>query len=374
MRTFAAFACLSLLPLAAAAADAPPPDDPYLWLEDVTGEKPLAWVRQQNAVSQGELEASPDFKPIYDRLLSIYDSRARIPYLNKRGEFFYNFWRDPQHVRGIWRRTTLAEYRKPEPAWETVLDLDALAAAEKENWVWKGATWLEPGFDRVLLNLSRGGADATVTREFDPVKKAFVPDGFVTAEAKSDLTWRDRDTLYIGTDFGAGSLTDSGYPRVVKEWKRGTPLAAARLVYEGQSTDVAVGTSKSTAPGFEREFLRRFITFYSGHDFLRIGDTFTKLDLPEDANSGTFRDFITVELRSEWKTGGKTYPAGALLAQRWDKFLAGERNFDVLFQPAPRWPACRRPSTTSSSTSSRTSATGSSSSRRSPRAAGRACG
>ena len=142
----------------------------------------------------------------------ILDSQERIPVIEKRGARYYNFWRDEQNQRGLWRRTTLEEYRKATPAWETVLDLDALGRAEHENWVWQGAVWLEPDDDRALVLLSRGGADASVVREFDPNTRAFVTDGFALPEAKSFVAWKDRDTLLVGTDFGPGSLTDSGLP------------------------------------------------------------------------------------------------------------------------------------------------------------------
>lgn len=215
-------------------------DDPYLWLEDVTGERALNWARAQNAISTKELEASPDFEPTRKRLLSILDSKERIPYVSKLGAWCYNFWRDEKNVRGLWRRTSLDEFKKPQPAWEVVLDVDKLAAEEKENWVWKGDQILYPTYDRCLVSLSRGGADASVIREFDLNTRQFVTNGFYLPEAKSHVAWRNRDVLYVGTDFGPGSLTASGYPRIVKEWKRGTPLAQASLVFEGQLTDVSV--------------------------------------------------------------------------------------------------------------------------------------
>src|SRR5262249_1582776 len=162
----------------------------------------------------------------------------RIPFVSKHGPHYYNFWRDAKNKRGLWRRTTLEDYRKARPKWETVLDLDELAAREKENWVWHGANVLRPTHDRALLSLSRGGA--VVVREFDLKARAFVKGGFSLPEAKSDVSWRGRDSLFVATDFGPGSLTKSGYPRVVKEWKRGTPLSAAKLVYEGKPDDVAV--------------------------------------------------------------------------------------------------------------------------------------
>ena len=332
----AAIRCLSLVFPAMMIAQPAETADPFIWLEDVHSERALTWVRAQNALTQHELGTSPDFKPVYDRLLAIYDSKARIPAVTKQGDFYYNFWRDAQHVRGLWRRTTLSEYRKESPAWETVLDLDALAAAEKENWVWKGSIWLRPDNARCLLNLSRGGGDAVVVREFDIPSKSFVADGFYLPEGKTNVAWRSRDSVYVGTDFGPGSQTDSGYARIVKEWRRGTPLAAARTVFAGATTDVSISARVSDRFGFHREFIRRAITFYSGETHLRVGEKFVKLDLPVDALVDTFKEFITITLRSPWAVGGRTYAAGALLAAPWDSFLAGHRDFDVLFAPAPR--------------------------------------
>jgi prolyl oligopeptidase len=333
MRTPAVLLLCLLSVRSSSAQDAP---DPYLWLEDVSGERALTWVRGQNAISQKELEASPDFKPIFDRLLAIYDSTERIPYVAKHGDYYYNFWRDAQHVRGIWRRCSPEEYRKKDPSWEPVLDLDALAAVEKDNWVWKGAQVRYPDYTRCLVSLSRGGGDAVVIREFDLVAKAFVKEGFALPEAKSEVIWRDRDSVYVGTDFGANSMTDSGYPRLVKLWQRGTPVDQATAVFEGQKADVSSGAIVSDEPGFHKEFVRRSITFYTAANYLVDGAKLVRLDIPADANFDTFRDQLTVTLRTDWTVGGKTYPAGALLAIAWEKFLAGGRDFAVLFHPSPR--------------------------------------
>ena len=215
-------------------------DDPYQWLEDVTGEKPLAWVKEQNAKSQAEIEARPGFKAVHERLLSIYNSRERIPDVQKRGAWLYNFWQDAQSPRGLWRRTTMEEYRKKDPAWETILDVGKVGADENTNWVFKGASCLYPDYRRCLVSLSRGGADAVEVREFDIEKKEFVKGGFVLAESKGGASWLDIDTLYIERDFGPGTLTTSGYPRIVKEWKRGAPLADAKVMLEGKEADVGV--------------------------------------------------------------------------------------------------------------------------------------
>lgn len=309
-------------------------EDPYLWLEDVEGEKALDWVRARNAVSTEKLGGDPRFEQVRADLLEILDSNARIPYVGKMGGYYYNFWRDKLNPQGVWRRTTLEEYRKDEPKWEVLLDIDALGKAEGVNWVWAGADCLRPDYDRCLIDLSRGGADATVTREFDVSDKAFVEGGFSRPEAKGQVNWIDIDTVYVSTDFGDGSMTDSGYPRIAKEWKRGTPLSEARTIFEGQASDISVGAYRDDTPGWERDFVYRGLTFYTNELYLRgEGDKLTKLDLPDGAQKGVFREWLSVELRQPWAVGGKEHPAGSLLAIKLDAFMAGSRDFDVLFEP-----------------------------------------
>ncbi|WP_199433374.1 prolyl oligopeptidase family serine peptidase [Qaidamihabitans albus] len=308
-------------------------DDPYLWLEDVTGDRALEWVRERNAETVGELTHGDRFAGLRAELREVLDADDRIPYVRRRGEYLYNFWQDAEHPRGLWRRTTLEEYRGPDPDWQPLLDVDALAETEGENWVWQGATVLRPGLRRCLVELSRGGADATVVREFDLERREFVPGGFELPEAKSSVSWIDEDRIYVGTDFGAGSLTSSGYPRLVKEWRRGTPLAAATLVFEGKPDDVAVRGLHDPTEGWERDVVRRSIDFYRSELYLRTGDGFVRVDVPDDANASLYREWLLVRTRSPWRTGGAEHPAGALLAIRLDDFLAGARELTVLFEP-----------------------------------------
>ena len=322
-----------LMPDALAAQAA---DDPYRWLEAVTADSSLAWVRRQNERSTGVLTADPGFGPLSERIRSILDSDAKIPYVEKIGPHYYNLWRDAAHPRGLWRRTTLAEYRKPAPAWETVIDLDALGRDEGENWVWHGAACLPPAYRRCLVSLSRGGADADVVREFDLVTRRFVPGGFTLPEAKSNVAWRDEDAIFVGTDFGPGSMTTSGYPRLVRLWRRGTPLAQAETVYEGRPDDVWAFGWRDLTRGFEREFVARGITFYSNELFLRRDGVLHRVPKPDDANASVFREWLLLELRSDWTVRGRTYPAGALLATRFEAFLAGGGTIETLFTPTDR--------------------------------------
>jgi prolyl oligopeptidase len=312
------------------------PADPYLWLEDVTGEKQLDWVRGRNAACVAELAGSDRFKALETRIRGILDSKERIPMVTKIGDRFYNFWRDAANPKGLWRRTTLDAYRTAEPTWEIVLDLDSLSAQEDENWVWHGASVLEPADRICLVSLSRGGADADVVREFDLEKKAFVEGGFALPEAKSRVAWRNADSLFVASDFGPGSLTDSGYPRTIREWARGTPLAAAPLVYEGQSDDMSVTAWRDLTPGFERDFVVRQKTFYTSEMFLRRDGRLVRIEKPDDASAAVHREWLLLELRSPWTVDGTTYPAGSLLAGALEGFLAGDRVLHVLFTPTPR--------------------------------------
>ncbi len=310
--------------------------DPYLWLEDVGGDKALDWVRAQNADSHKALVEDPRFEGIRSRLLSILDSTARIPYVQKHGSHCYNFWQDAQNPRGLWRRTTLDEFRKDSPQWEVVLDLDALGKQEGENWVFKGTSWLSPENRRVLVQLSRGGADAVVVREFDVQDLAFVDGGFSLPEAKCSVAWRDRDSLFVGTDFGPGSLTSSGYPRIVKLWRRGAPLDAAETIYEGKETDVFAYGYRDLTRGFERDFVYRGATFFTNQVFWRSGEDLVPIEKPDSANASVHREWLLLELREDWEVGGKSYKAGSLLASRFDGYMGGARDFAVLFEPTER--------------------------------------
>ncbi len=315
--------------------------DPFAWLEDVDGSQSLDWVRAQNAKSEAALAATPQFKQLEGDIRAILDSTAKIPGVEKIGGYYYNFWKDAQHQRGIWRRTTLEEYRKPEPKWETVLDIDALNEAEQrpdgQKWVWHGAQCLKPKYERCLVALSPGGSDADVTREFDLTTKAWVKDGFYRPEAKGGLQWIDQDRVYVFTDFGQGSMTPSGYPRIVKEWKRGTPLESAPTVYEGQADDMYIAAFHDDTPGFERDFVSRTLAFYNDELYLRgAGGKLVKIDAPNSANKSVHKEWLLLELREAYNAGGRTYAAGSLVAAKFDDFMAGKREFTTLFAPTER--------------------------------------
>jgi prolyl oligopeptidase len=322
---------------AAQGAPAVLPPDPYTWLEDVEGERALAWVAEQNARSLAVLEARPEFRPTFDRVLEILDSKEKIPVPTLFGTTVYNFWKDDRHERGIWRRTTLESYRTEQPAWETVLDVDELARRDGTPWVFDFADCLPPEHRRCLIALSRGGADAQVVREFDTRSKSFVEGGFTLPEAKSWVGWRDADSIWVGTDFGEGSLTASGYSRIAKLWRRGTSLTEATTFFEGKATDVGAGGYSIHTPERRYDVIHRTPAYFQAERFLVLGDRLVRLELPTDAVLQTFfDDQMVVSLRTPWETGGVTHVAGSLIAIDLDDFLRGERGFEVLFTPTDR--------------------------------------
>lgn len=315
------------------------------FLEEVLGDKALSWVREQNAKCMVAV-GNPESSPLYNRILGILDSKDKIPYITKIGNNYYNFWQDAQNKKGILRRTTLESFKTVSPEWVTVLDVDALAAAEGENWVYKGYSLLteddstiEPSL--ILLSLSRAGADATVVREFNLSTGSFVPNGFYVPESKSRVSWKSRDVLFIGTDLKDGnSLTDSGYPRTVREWKRGTKLEDSTLLFAGQKTDVAVSANLAKHRGFKIEVFSRSVTFYTSEYSVALvsgpksGVGFsssvvrTTLNIPDFVKLGFFADQLLLTLRKSWNVGGREYPAGSLLATSLTDFLAKQGTID----------------------------------------------
>jgi prolyl oligopeptidase len=319
----AAAALLSI----AAAMGADSVEDPYIWLEDVHGAKPLAWVKEQNAHATGVLKSDPDYQKDYDAILKVLDATDRIPYGSVDHQYVFNFWQDATNPKGLWRRTSVADYATPLPHWEVLLDVDKLSADEKENWVWKGAD-CTPSLKRCLLNLSRGGGDAVVVREFDLATRSFVKDGFALAEAKSSIAWLDDNTVLFGTDFGPGSMTTSGYPRIVKLWKRGTPMTAAKTIYEGKVDDVLTqpvafhGPGGETAEGSIALVARAISFFETEYYYVRPDGGTLLLPLPLGADiKGATGDALVFTLRDDWTLGDSVYKKGSLILFPLEPFL-----------------------------------------------------
>ncbi len=291
-------------------------DDPFLWLEQVEGERALKWVHERNSECFDELETDELYEVFLSQAEKLLNAKDRIPYGAIRGKHIYNFWQDAEHVRGIIRRTTPESYRLAEPEWETVLDIDALAKAENENWVYKGISWLTPNYKLCLVKLSRGGTDASEHREFDTTAKRFVEDGFVLPEAKSGVAWLDSDTLLVGTNWGEGSLTESGYPRVAKLWKRGTSLAEAKTIFEGRPEDIGIWPRVMNFGEETLALVEQSLTFFTGaYHVLGSDGKLMRLPLQKSADlAGFYAGRLLFTLREAWEVAGRTYKQGALLA------------------------------------------------------------
>ena len=288
--------------------------DPYLWLEEIDGEQALDWVRDQNARTAERLKAHPEFESFREQALAALNSTSRIPHVQQRGDYLYNFWRDEEHPRGLYRRATLDELRKEDPQWQTVLDIDAMSAADGERWVYKGVTCLPDEYRHCLVRLSPGGGDATVIREFDMDALAFVDGGFELEVAKSQASWVDADTLFVGTDFGDGSMTDSGYPRIAKLWKRGTELAAARTLYEGATDSVSAGAGRIHMDAADVDLVTEGVTFWRAIRYHLAGEQLHKLDLPETARvEDGFQGRLIISLKEDWRRGDRTLRPGTLI-------------------------------------------------------------
>ncbi|MBX9931692.1 MAG: prolyl oligopeptidase family serine peptidase [Methylobacterium sp.] len=312
-----------------------PDDDPHLWLEEIDGAEALAWVEARNAETVARVSDAIMGRD-RDAALAILDRPDRIPMVARRGGLLYNLWRDAEHPLGLWRRTDEASYRAGTPEWDILLDIDALAAAEGEEWVWGGANGL-PGSHLVLIKLSRGGGDAVVIREFDLSTRRFVADGFVLPEAKGSGDWLDRDTVILSSAFGEGMATRAGYSRTVRLWRRGTDPSEATVLFETAPENMGLWGGVEHDAGPERVVFAERTGFFDG--FIHLGDRTGpkhRLDIPSDAEVSVQGDGLAVRTRSEWEVGGLTHAADTVLAMSLSAFLAGDRDFAVLWEPSVR--------------------------------------
>lgn len=297
-------------------------EDPYLWLEEIEGPRALAQVREWNAATEALLTASPTYEPNRARALAILDDKAQIatPELII-GDHVLNHWRDAANPRGLWRIATLDSYARGQPQWRTLIDVDALGKAEGKSWVWHGATCLAPDYQRCLVELSPGGTDADVVREFDIGTRKFVEGGFDIPEAKSTATWIDRDHILVATDFGEGSLTKSGYPRTVKLWRRGTPLASAQTVFTAETADVGASPFSYYDNGKRWAFVSNSKTFWrTNYLMVTPGGRAIATPVPETA---TIQDVLAGHLIVELNEPLGNLTEGSLVSWQLAEIAAG---------------------------------------------------
>ncbi len=312
-----------------------PDNDPRLWLEEVDGAEALAWVEARSAATMSAF-GDAAFAADRDALLAILDRPDRIPYPRRRDGLLFNYWKDADHPRGVWRRTTLESFRTAAPEWEILLDLDALAETEGEDWIWAGPS-TAPGQSRVLISLSRGGGDAAVTREYDIATKDFVAGGFELPEAKGGAEWLDEDTLLLSSSFGEGMATKSGYPRTARLWRRGEAVEAAPVLFESDEASMAVFAGLDrTQPGETLMFSNQISFFEAAHHVGDRSGPTGRLDLPTDASPSIYGDWVAATRRTDWTIDGRTYAAGALLACSRRALLDGAPSYTPLFEPEPR--------------------------------------
>jgi prolyl oligopeptidase len=313
-----------------------PDDDPYLWLEEVDGERALAWVEAQNAATLGKF-GDVRFAADRDTLAAIFDRPDNIPLIARRGSRVFNFWKDAEHPRGLWRASTLDSFRTEQPDWEILLDLDTLAAEEGEDWTWSGASTIPGSHDRAILMLSRGGADAVVLREFDLASHEFVVGGFHLPEAKGGTAWLDRDALLLSSALGDGMATSSGYARTVRLWRRGSDPLTAPVIFETAADHMGVWADVDREAEDGRIWFAERLGFFDATVWIgdRAGAT-TRIDLPTDASLQWHRGWLAVKRRSAWTIASETHPPDTVLGISLPAFLAGERGFTKLFEPAER--------------------------------------
>ncbi|WP_421853872.1 prolyl oligopeptidase family serine peptidase [Novosphingobium sp.] len=330
-----AAACLAGLATTASAQPLVEPSDPYIWLEDVNSPRAMAWVEAENARSLAVLKADPHFAGFYADALKIAEATDRIAMPRLIGGQITNLWQDAAHVHGVWRMTTPADYEKPEPAWQTLLDLDALSAAEKANWVWAGADCEPLAEKRCLVALSDGGEDANTLREFDLASRSFVPGGFALPKSKQGVSWETPDSLIAARDWGAGTMTASGYPFVVKRVRRGEPLTAATEVFRGKPDDVFVIPRTFTdGAGHSEVVIMRGVTFFEAEFFRVTPQGTTPIAVPRKSTvTGFTQGRLIFQVNEDWAPAGSPpIPAGSLVAVD----PAGKALPELIFAPGPR--------------------------------------
>jgi prolyl oligopeptidase len=291
-------------------------DDPYIWLEEKDSARAMAWVEAHNARTVADFESDPRYRTFYDQALAIATAEDRIPMPGFRNGGIFNFWQDDAHLRGLWRRTTLADYRMTNPHWQTVLDIDALGRSEGKSWVWKGANCLSPNERLCMVSLSDGGEDAIEAREFDLASNSFVKNGFFLPRSELSFDWEDASHLLVSTNWSGQDLTESGYPYIVKRIARGQPLAEGRELFRGYKSDVGVFPSVlRDGDGNTLSLLSRAKDFFHTETFVLSGDTADKLALPEKASvSALVAGKAIVSLDEDWTVGDMTYKAGSVVA------------------------------------------------------------
>lgn len=311
--------------------------DPWLFLEEIDGVNALAWVNGQNLRTADALKSKLEFASLYKQALEVLNSESRIPSVSQRGKWLYNLWNDANHPRGLYRRTTLDEFRKANPNWETVIDIDALSKTEGKPWVFQGIQCLPDQYSKCLVSLSPGGTDASEVREFDMDRLSFVTDGFFLPTAKTDVSWVDVDNLFVSTNFGPGSLTDSGFGRIVKIWKRGTPIGDAKTIYEADQKSVGASANRIRTEKGDIDLVTDSLSTWKSTNYLLLEGKLHKLNLPETAViEGGYFGQLVVSLKEDWTVNGQKYIEGSVILVSPEMLRGGKSKVDLVLAPTSR--------------------------------------
>ncbi len=331
--------CLLLVHFGVVAKDAA--TDPFMWLEDIDAERSMDWVHAQNKQTADQYKANPLYQELYAQALETLNNKSRIPSVSQRGDWVYNYWKDDQNPRGVYRRSQLKDFNNnDQPKWQTVLDMDDYNKKHEGNWVFKGMNCLAPKYRRCLVSLSPGGGDAVTLQEFDMKKKRFIKDGFSLPKSKMRINWRDQDHLFVGTDFGPGSMTDSGYPRIMKLWQRGTDISAAKTLMAVDNKSVSVFAYRSGQGDEAKDFLIDSTSFWTNKYYQWVDGKALPFDLPPSAVvNGDFQGKMIVSLKEDWQYQGQFLSEGTVLMINPD-VLTGQKSvveasdWQVFLRPA----------------------------------------
>ncbi len=308
--------------------------DQHLWLEDIDGDKSMQWVKETNQITQEKLASTKLYNDLYQQALTVLNNESRLPVVNQKGKWLYNFWQDKKHPRGIYRKTSLKQFRKKNPKWSTVLDMDAYSKKHGKNYDYHGMTCLAPENIICLAQLSPGGSDAVEIKEFNLKKGEFIENGFNIPVAKTRVSWIDKDTIFIGTDFGENSMTESGYPRIIKKWKRGTALSEAQTLYTASEKSMAASAYRLNQDSYSIDIINETTSFWSNKKFLLKEDKIIPIQLPDSANlSGTYQDKLVVSLKKEWEFNGSKYMQGEVLLIDIGLLTEGKGEIESVIKP-----------------------------------------
>jgi prolyl oligopeptidase len=288
--------------------------DPYLWLEDIDGTQSMQWVKKINKITDDKLTHNTLYKELYEQALTVLNSKSRLPTVSQNGTWLYNFWQDEKHPRGIYRRTTLKNFKQPQPKWETVLDMDKYSLDHEKNYDYHGMSCLPPEGIDCLVFLSPEGGDAIEVSEFDLTKKEFIKNGYSLPLAKSRISWIDENTVFVGTDFGINSMTDSGYPRIVKQWKRGTPLSQAKTIFTANKKSMAANAFRIDDNDIKIDIISESTSFWSSDKYQIKDEKLIKLKIPSSAQiSGVYQEKLVISLKKDWHINNQNFSAGEVV-------------------------------------------------------------